>query len=341
MIISMKHAIGSVSQILTRHLFFFINEKPTWDRQHDLNNEVCEELLFWFNNLDLYNGHKIRTNNSITKVVFSDASEKGYGSFIIEKLGNIVARDNFNYSEKGTSSTYRELLAVKYSLESFYSLLTNQKILWHSDNTNVARIIQIGSRKPHLQKIALEIFKICLRFDIEITTQWIPREYNQIADQISKYIDYDDWSIDYESFSYIQEKFGKFTFDRFASYTNRKVNSFNSKFYCPGTLGVDSFTCDWSNHFNWLCPPISLIGDTLRHLKRCKGKGVLFVPLWRSAYYWPLITKKEGTFESFVSGYLILQPYFLSNCSSLFKGFANFNSIALYLDFSSIEKTSK
>ena len=29
MIISMKPAIGSVSQILTRHLFFFINEKPT------------------------------------------------------------------------------------------------------------------------------------------------------------------------------------------------------------------------------------------------------------------------------------------------------------------------
>uniref|UniRef100_A0A7M5X7M7 Uncharacterized protein n=1 Tax=Clytia hemisphaerica TaxID=252671 RepID=A0A7M5X7M7_9CNID len=85
MIISMKPAIGSISQILTRHLFFFINEKPTWDRQHDLNNEVCEELLFWFNNLDFYNGHKIRTNNSITKVVFSDASEKGYGSFHYRK----------------------------------------------------------------------------------------------------------------------------------------------------------------------------------------------------------------------------------------------------------------
>jgi len=94
MIISMKPAIGSISQILTRHLFFFINEKPTWDRQHDLNNEVCEELLFWFNNLDFYNGHKIRTNNSITKVVFR-CQRKGLWQFHYRKTRQYRGKGQF------------------------------------------------------------------------------------------------------------------------------------------------------------------------------------------------------------------------------------------------------
>ena len=40
MIISMKPAIGSVAQILTRHMFFFISEKPSWDRKYELNSAV-------------------------------------------------------------------------------------------------------------------------------------------------------------------------------------------------------------------------------------------------------------------------------------------------------------
>ena len=263
------------NQILTRHMFFFINEKPSWDLKYELNSEVKEELKFWLANIDWYNGHKIRTSSSITKIVFSDASDNSYGSFIIRKLGNVVARDSFTTPEKSTSSTFRELSAVKYSIDSFIPLLKNEKVLWHSDNMNVARIIRIGSRKQYLQSIALENFKLCLKHDIELTTQWIPREYNLISDSISKYIDYDDWGVDFETFNFVQNKFGKFTFDRFASSTSRKLEKFNSKFFCPGTQGVDAFTFEWSTEFNRICPPISLIGDALRHLCNCKGKDVM------------------------------------------------------------------
>ena len=153
---------------------------------------------------------------------------------------------------------------------------------------NVARIIQIGSRKPYLQLITFEIFKHCLKYDIELTTQWIPKT-KYIC---SKFVDYNDWGIDFETFNFIQEKFGKFTIDRFSSNTNRKLDHFNSKYFCPDTGGVDAFTMNWSNHFNWLCPPITLIGETLRHMKICHAKGVLLIPEWKSAYYWPLLSKK-------------------------------------------------
>ena len=80
-----------------------------------------------------------------------------------------------------------------------------------------------------------------------------PREENRTADVISKISDTDSWSIDKETFDYIQLQYGPFTIDRFAA--NAKHN-FNSKFHCPGSLAINAFTCHWGNEFNWLCPPI-------------------------------------------------------------------------------------
>ena len=40
MIISMKPDMGPVVQILTRHMYFFINEKLNWDFKHELNQDV-------------------------------------------------------------------------------------------------------------------------------------------------------------------------------------------------------------------------------------------------------------------------------------------------------------
>ena len=163
--------------------------------------------------------------------------------------------------------------------------------------------------KSTYKKIAIDIFELCLNFDIQLQSTWIPREENITADSISQYKDTDDWSIDNETFQYIQQKFGVFTIDRIASELNSKVEVFNSKFYCPNTSAVNAFTCDWGNSFNWLFPPINLIGKAIKHIKYCKALGVLFVPEWKSAYYWPLLTNDGKCFELFVRDFLLLDPF--------------------------------
>ena len=84
--------------------------------------------------------------------------------------------------------------------------------------------------------------------------------------------DTDNWSIDNESFNIINNKYGPFSVDRFANNLNKKVNKFNSKYFCPGTSHVNAFTDDWCRDHNWLCPPISCIGSVLRHLILCKAR---------------------------------------------------------------------
>ena len=201
---------------------------------------------------------------------------------------------------------------------------------------NVSRIVSAGSTKIHLQQIALDIYDQCLKHKVQLEPTWIPREENTLADKISKIYDSVNWSIDNETFEYIQDKFGKFTYDRFADDLNHRVQNFNSKYYCPGSAAVNAFTCNWAYEFNWLCPPISLVVKVLRHMHTCKAKGVLFVPEWRSSYFWPLITENGVYFNSCVKQFLLLDPYYINNsdCSSVLEGFAKFRAYALYIDYS-------
>ena len=54
--------------------------------------------------------------------------------------------------------------------------------------------------------------------------------------------DYDDWRTTTEFFDFFNALWGPFTIDRFADNENSQLPRFNSKFYCPGTEGVDAFS---------------------------------------------------------------------------------------------------
>ena len=90
--------------------------------------------------------------------------------------------------------------AVRQVLESLQSKLSNERARWFTDNQNVVHILQVGSRKPDLQAEALAIFSISLSQHIHIEPEWIPREDNEMADYLSRIVDYDDWSLSHNTF---------------------------------------------------------------------------------------------------------------------------------------------
>ena len=53
------------------------------------------------------------------------------------------------------SFTWQELYAVRLVLEALKSKLENERVRWFTDNQNVVRIVQYGSRQPALQDDAL------------------------------------------------------------------------------------------------------------------------------------------------------------------------------------------
>ena len=223
---------------------------------------------------------------------------------------------------------------MKYVVESFGNILSGESVQVNVDNFSASIILLVGSSKPHLQKIAIEIFQHCTNYDIRISPRWIPRSLNTKADEFSKINDTDDWSINGQNFVLINNRFGPFIVDRFADNINTKLPRFNSKFYCPGSECVNAFTANWRNETNWLCPPVALIGSVLRHMKICKSNGTLLVPIWPSAYFWPLIYPNGRLMASFVKDFIVVKPYFVSSGENIvFKGYTSFNCLALSIRF--------
>ena len=133
------------------------------------------------------------------RIVYSDASDTGYGGFAVQH-GCHIAQGIWSTNEMAQSSTWRELVAVRRVPESLIDKLKNQCIQWFSDNQNVVRILEVGSKKSMLQKEALTVFAIATRNLICIEPEWIPHTENQQADHLSRIQDRDDWMIRPEVF---------------------------------------------------------------------------------------------------------------------------------------------
>ena len=154
-------------------------------------------------------------------------------------------------------------------LQSYGDILSNQAIQINVDNFSASRILLIGSGKPHLQRLATDIFSFCMIKNIKLIPEWTQRELNKFADYCSRIKDTDGWAIDRGTFDFIDSQFGRFTVDRFADDRNAKLSVFNSLYYCPGTAHVNAFTAEWRGEYNYLCPLISKMGSTIKHLRKC------------------------------------------------------------------------
>ena len=131
-----------------------------------------------------------------------------------------MSHQNWSIAETAQSSTWRELKAVCLALEAFASRLSGSKVVWYSDNQNVASILLNGSRKADLQLLALQAFHICLQFGISLDPKWIPRDLNSRADLIRKLIDFDDYDLNDVIFQGLDELWGPHTVDGFACTRN-------------------------------------------------------------------------------------------------------------------------
>ena len=208
--------------------------------------------------------------------------------------------------EKVRSSTWRETETVRRLINSNIELLQHRNIKVFTDNKNVTSVLQIGSTKNDLQCIACDVNDVCERHGIKMSLEWIPRDQNQNADDLSRYGDCDDWSVSDHVFSELNLKWGPHTIDRFACTYNTKCRRFNSRFWVPGTEAVNSLHQNWSGEINWIVPPPVHILKCLRKIELEKASGTIVIPVWKSAPYWPELFASDGTIKRFITDFVLL-----------------------------------
>ena len=292
----------------TRKLYGDIAKAVFWNQRISLSTEALTELDFWQQCFDQYNGQPIWPVSPLTSVVtYSDASALGWGGYSVN-LNGVCAKGNFNEQEIGESSTFRELKATLYVLESFLDSIKGTIMKHRSDNQNVVRILSYGSKEPKLHELALQFFKFCIANSIQLYPEWIPRSENFSADLFSKDIDKDDYMLNPHFFAVADVRWGPHTIDRFSSFKTRQIPRFSSRWLNPCMEYLDAFTVSWSGENNWLFPPPCIIPRVLKHLQFSHTNGTLVAPLWTSAPWWPLLTYDGLTFRPEVVDCIVIEP---------------------------------
>ena len=301
-------ALDPVVRLWTRSLYRDILNAASWDRPFHLSGEAVGEVLFWCANFD-NSGSPIWSPSPKPEVfTYSDASDSGWGGFTAQ-IGGRVAVGSWSVDEIGTSSTFRELRATRRVLESLAPQLRGSEVLHRTDNQNTEIILSVGSRKANLHSEAVSIYQLCRTYDIRLTVEWISRDHNELADELSRVEDANDYMLDRSCFMSLDGLWGPHTVDCFASVKTKQLDRFCSRFLNPGCEAADAFTVSWTGANNWLFPPPFLVPRVLRHMAVGKEDGTLLIPEWHSAPWWPLLVTRCGTWKKFVVSSMRIQLY--------------------------------
>ena len=117
-----------------------------------------------------------------------------------------IAREYFSESEAVESSTLRELVGACMCLQYFVHRCEERFVVLQVDAQNLLGIVNSGRSKLPINDLARELFWFCLRHRITISVEWVPREENAFADDISKMLIPEDWMLSRSWFQFLDYK---------------------------------------------------------------------------------------------------------------------------------------
>ena len=256
--------------------------------------EALEELKWWKDHLTAWNGRAILgTPPQLT--IETDASTMGWGAC----CGNFQTRGLWSQSERLLHMNCLELLAGRFALKSFLRNKCNIHVKLMMNNTTAISYINKmgGPTSLVLSSLAFDLWQWCLERSIAVEAHHLPGRLNIIADFESRaHPDSSDWKLDPSIFQGINNKWGPFTIDLFASRLTTQLPRFVSWKPDPEAEAVDAFTLDWSQLKGCAFPPFVLIGRCLKQVPRQSVSQLIIVtPVWGNPTMVPTIVRNDNS----------------------------------------------
>jgi len=366
---SAEPALGMFPAIMMRRAYAELEatvEEKGWASKIRIPPEVAEDFGSFGEQLEDFNGTPVRNQKTQISVVSiigepsqhikqtfidnhirkgeltvwaGDASATAVCAFSVAGKQPFFFKKNLNQQERQQSSGFRELMTVKHTLIDMSERRRAEEgttVYWLTDSENLVRFLTKGSGKKHVQEEVLLVLKIARQIGIELKPIHLLRSDPRIqqADAGSKSKNSDDWSIDAESFQQLEETFGPFSVDLFASDHNHRVEKFYAQFFSVKAAGVEALSQDWSGENAWVCPPVKHVISVIRKVKQESMTGVLIVPDWASARHRPFIFAREGELQQPFKEVIRFRPRLQQTAGgeSALSGQPRFDMFAIYFD---------
>ena len=155
-----------------------------------LTNDFQLDVQWWLDYLPQWNGVSLfppsHWESNIDLHLFTDSSDVAAGGYY--RGAWFVVPFVHEFSElKDMSINWRELFAIIVAAQTFGTLWTGKRIMFHCDNMCVVDVVKSGScRSDRIMDLLRKLFFICARFDFEISMCYVNTKANDIADALSR-----------------------------------------------------------------------------------------------------------------------------------------------------------
>ena len=271
----------SPGKLFLRHLYRLLSTKYSWDDYLLLDEHCVNELEWWLNAIDNWNYREVK-NVPVDGQLITDASRTGWGG----TLGNLEASGQWDAFIANQSSNYRELYAIYMCIESFKKQLCNKRIQILTDNISaMAYINHKGGPCPTLSDLVIQVWALAEQIGLSIDCRHISGINNVSADRLSRIVDKSNWMLNPGIFFMLDAIWGQHTIDRFASNQNSHLKRFNSRFWEPGSEGIDALAQDWHCENNFINPPWTLLPKVVEKIIQEKAWATVVAPVWPSQHW--------------------------------------------------------
>ena len=237
-------------------------------------------------------------------LVAGDASEYAYaaytpgGEFAYPMVVSFTEEELALMSSNQFSSTLREILCiyhlVQVLLEVDSASIQHKRLRYETDSQAGWYSVMGMKGNEATFPVVKQLLLLCAQWDIELETVWKPRSdaHQQIADFWSKVEDSSDFKLHSQVYDELVSDpllaGHRPVLDAFATSANTKVpGAFYSKFYCPGSKGIDAMIHPWATSeahglagLVYINGPFSMMGAIISKIQKERVNCILIGPNW-------------------------------------------------------------
>lgn len=254
--------------------------KGIYDAKVSLNEEIREDIFWWAEMVGKYPVKLGPLSNGM--MLSSDSSNYGWGG---EHAGSRTG-GLWSKREKSQHINCLELRAALLTLKAFTKDMdvSNSKVTILCDNTTaVSCINKMGSMKQECNEITREIWLWCIEKDIKLVAVHLPGSDNIAADEESRDKGLEtEWALEKSVFNRIDQLYGPFDVDLFASRINRQIPCYVSWKKDAEAWRINAFSMSWSELYAYIFPPFNLILRILQKIEEDEAECALVIPVWKS-----------------------------------------------------------
>ena len=289
------------------------NRELDYDQPVEIPKAVLDEWRQWRSDLPNWNGKPV-TASPPDYVIHTDASgEFGWGYYVIQgppNMKNTWSQGRWSAAELKLHNNLLECLAAEYSIRAIidtYDLHDCTLGVGIDNTTALSYFSKQAGRHYYLLEPVIRTYEYTMSRNVLLTCFFVETKDNRADLPSREFRDPNDWMLHPEEFQRICSVFGKPELDAFASYQNKQLPVFVSRFPQPHALYCDFLRPDkpWSDFGTiYANPPFCLFERILKRLRYdSPGLLLLVTPWWPSQPFlsallrylvdWPLLLPRR------------------------------------------------